>query len=113
MPPHPSILPKPVVMLHGESNITWKASEVRSLIIWENLYYAIIGKFSYGKPDIMELRKTIPGQCGIKSICTIGVLDTWHILIRLTSLEDYVQLLSTTIFYVKSRENYWKMRTLK
>ncbi|KAG5618380.1 hypothetical protein H5410_018204 [Solanum commersonii] len=75
-------------MLHGEPNITWKTSE-----------YAIIGKFSYGKPDIVELRKTIPGQCGIKSECTIGVLDSRHILIRLTSLEDYVQLLSAATFY--------------
>ncbi|KAH0664937.1 hypothetical protein KY285_026143 [Solanum tuberosum] len=107
------IPPKPVVMLHGEPNITWKASEVKSLIIQENLQYAIIGKFSYVKPDIMELRKTIQNQCGIKSECTIGVLDTRHILIRLTSLEDYVQLLSTAVFYVKAKEKYWQIRTLK
>ncbi|KAH0707961.1 hypothetical protein KY290_009561 [Solanum tuberosum] len=112
-PTHPMIPAKPVVMLHGEPNITWKASEVKALIRQENLQYAIIGKFSYGKPDIIELRRTIPGQCGIKSECTIGVLDTRHILIRLTSLEDYVHLLSTTTFYVKARENFWQMRTFK
>lgn len=57
----------------------------------ENLQYAIVGKFSYDKPDIKELRWNIPGQCGIKSECMIGVLDTRNILIRLTNLEDYVQ----------------------
>ncbi|KAG5611236.1 hypothetical protein H5410_022517 [Solanum commersonii] len=105
-PTHIMISAKPVVMLHGEPNITWKASEVKALIRQENLQYAIIEKFSYGKPDIIELRRTIPGQCGIKSECTIGVLDTRHILIRLTSLEDYVHPLSTIAFYVKARENF-------
>ncbi|WMV43302.1 hypothetical protein MTR67_036687 [Solanum verrucosum] len=100
-------------MLHGEPNITWKGSEVKALIIQENLQYAIIGKFSYGKPDITELRRTLPGQCGIKSECVIGVLDTRHILIRLTNLEDYVHLLSATAFYVKAKDNYWQMRTFK
>ncbi|WMV11230.1 hypothetical protein MTR67_004615 [Solanum verrucosum] len=90
--------PKPVNIVHGEPNITWKTSEVKSLIIQENLQYAIKGKFSYGKPDVQELRRTIPGQCGIKSECTIGVLDTRHVLIRLTTIEDYVQLLSSTAF---------------
>lgn len=61
----------------------------------------------------MELRRSIPGQCGIKSECTIGVLDARHILTRLTSLEDYVKVLSTSAMYVKARENYCQMRTLK
>ncbi|KAG5608464.1 hypothetical protein H5410_019745 [Solanum commersonii] len=61
---------KPVIMLHGEPSITWKASKVRSLIIKENLQYVIIGKFSYGKPDVTELRKTTPGQCSIKRNAT-------------------------------------------
>ncbi|KAH0638825.1 hypothetical protein KY285_035411 [Solanum tuberosum] len=112
-PSIPKVAPKPVVMLHGEPNITWKSSEVRSLIFQENLQYAIIGKFSYGKPAIKELRRTIPGQYGIKSACTIGVLNTRHVLIRLTTMEDYVNLLSTSAFYVKAKECYWHMRTLK
>lgn len=36
--------PKPVVMLRGEPSITWKSSKIKSLIIQENLKYAIIGK---------------------------------------------------------------------
>ncbi|XP_055801899.1 uncharacterized protein LOC129871059 [Solanum dulcamara] len=112
-PAVPNVPPKPVVILHGEPSITWKSSEIKLLIVKENLQYAIIGKFSYGKPDVQELRKTIPGQCGIKSECTIGVLDARHILIRLTTMEDYVNLLSTPAFYVKAKENYWQMRTLK
>ncbi|KAF3648802.1 hypothetical protein FXO37_19276 [Capsicum annuum] len=77
--------PKPVIMLHGEPSITRKSSEVKSLIIQENLQYEIIGKFSYGKPNVIELKK----------------------------LEDYVQLLSTTTYYIKAKDMYWQMRTLK
>ncbi|KAF3669946.1 hypothetical protein FXO37_08763 [Capsicum annuum] len=100
-------------MLHGEPNITWKISEVKALILKENLQYGIIGKFSYGKLYIKELKRNIPGQYGIKSECIIGVLDIMYALIRLTRLEDYVQLLSISALYVKAKVMYWKIRTLK
>ncbi|KAF3626726.1 hypothetical protein FXO38_29045 [Capsicum annuum] len=87
--------PKLVIVMHGEPSVTRKSSEVRSLIVQENLQYTIIGKFSYGKPDITELQKSIPTQYGIKSDYTIGVMYARLILIRLGGLEDYVQLLST------------------
>lgn len=51
--------PKPIVMMHGKPTITWKYSEVRSLIILENLHYAIVVKFSYRKPDVQALQKLI------------------------------------------------------
>ncbi|KAG5590811.1 hypothetical protein H5410_041325 [Solanum commersonii] len=96
-----NIPPKPVIIIHGEPSVTWKTSEIKTLIAQDNLQYTIIGKFSYGKPEIQELRKTLPGHCGIKSECTIGVLDTRHILIRLTTIEDYVRLISTAAYYIK------------
>ncbi|KAG5569031.1 hypothetical protein H5410_063952 [Solanum commersonii] len=83
------------------------------LIIKENLQYAITGNFFYGKTDIAELRKTIPSQCGIKGDCSIMVLDTRHILIRLTMMEASVHLLYSVTFYFKAKENYWQMHTLK
>ncbi|KAG5611591.1 hypothetical protein H5410_022872 [Solanum commersonii] len=100
-------------MIQGELNIIWKSSKVQSLIIQENLQYVIIRKFSYGKFEIRGLRKAIPKQHGIKCECVIGVLDSRHILIRLSLLEDYVQLQSTTWYYVKAKEMYWQMQTLK
>lgn len=78
-----------------------------------NLQYAIVGKFSYGKPEVNELRRATLSQCGIKGDCNIGVLDTKHILIRLKILEDYVTLLSTLAYYIKAKDKYWQMRTLK
>ncbi|KAF3655827.1 hypothetical protein FXO38_14505 [Capsicum annuum] len=104
---------KPVIVMHGEPSVTWKSSEVKNLIIQENLQYAIIGKFSYGKPDVNELRKVIPKQYVIKGECLIGVLDTRHILIRLNQLEDYIQMLSTSSYYIMAKDMSWRIRTLK
>ncbi|KAF3622347.1 hypothetical protein FXO38_31333 [Capsicum annuum] len=101
------ITPKPMVMMHGEPRITWKVSEVQSMVIQENLQYAIVGKFSYGKPVVNELRKMIPNQCGIKGDCMIGVLDERNILIKLNQLLDYVKLLSTIAYYIKANGRLW------
>lgn len=47
-------------MLHGETNIIWKTSEVKALTVKKNMQYAIVGKFSYGNPNINELWKEYP-----------------------------------------------------
>ncbi|KAH0705670.1 hypothetical protein KY289_010746 [Solanum tuberosum] len=83
------------------------------MIINENLEYAVIGKFSYGWPDIQALRKLIPKQCELKGECKIGLLSNRHVLIRATLLEDYVHLLSKPAFYINQRNCSFPMRTLK
>ncbi|KAK6784982.1 hypothetical protein RDI58_018437 [Solanum bulbocastanum] len=45
--------------------ITWTEDEVRRMIIIENLQYAVIGKFSYGWPEMDDLRIQIPKQCNV------------------------------------------------
>ncbi|WMV33419.1 hypothetical protein MTR67_026804 [Solanum verrucosum] len=64
-----------MVYLHSEPQIIGKSSEVQQMIIQENLHYAILGKFSYDKLDLHELRKVIPVQCEIKGPCNIGLLE--------------------------------------
>ncbi|WMV08728.1 hypothetical protein MTR67_002113 [Solanum verrucosum] len=83
------------------------------MIINENLEYAVIGKFSYGWPEIQELRKLIPKHCELKGECKIGLLSNRHVLIRATLLEDYVHLLSKPAFYINQRNCSFPMRTLK
>ncbi|WMV47178.1 hypothetical protein MTR67_040563 [Solanum verrucosum] len=83
------------------------------MIINENLEFAVIGKFSYGWPDIQELRKLIPKQCELKGECKIGLLSNKHIMIQATLLEDYVHLLSKPVFYITQRNWSFPMRTLK
>lgn len=79
----------------------------------EKFQFAIIGKFSHGKPDITGLRKVIPMQCAIKGACNIVVLDARYILIQLEILEDYVNMLSASIYYIKIKDMHQQMRMLK
>uniref|UniRef100_M1DSS2 Uncharacterized protein n=1 Tax=Solanum tuberosum TaxID=4113 RepID=M1DSS2_SOLTU len=53
---------KSVTYLHGETIVLWEQEEVDKMIINENLECAVIGKFSYGWPNIQDLRKLIPKQ---------------------------------------------------
>ncbi|WMV47050.1 hypothetical protein MTR67_040435 [Solanum verrucosum] len=83
------------------------------MIVNENLEYAVIGKFSYGWPEIQDLRKLISKQCELKGDCNIGLLSNRHVLIRATLLEDYVHLLSKPAFYITQNNWSFPMRTLK
>ncbi|OIS96088.1 hypothetical protein A4A49_10501 [Nicotiana attenuata] len=52
--------------------VRWKKSEVKQSIIQQGWHLAVLGKFSYGKPVIQELRKAIPIQCELKGSCSVG-----------------------------------------
>ncbi|KAK4733162.1 hypothetical protein R3W88_007423 [Solanum pinnatisectum] len=83
------------------------------MIINEDLQYAVIGKFSYGWPDILDMRKLIPKQCELKREVNIGLLTNKCVLIRESLLEDYVKLLSKPQFYITYNHWSYPMRTLK
>ncbi|KAG5601056.1 hypothetical protein H5410_032426 [Solanum commersonii] len=104
---------KLIVFLHGEPRVIWEEEEVEQMIIKENLEFVVVGKFSYGWPEIQELRKLIPNQCALKAECNVGVLSNKHILIKASCLEDYVNFLSKSTFYIAHRGWTYPMRTLK
>ncbi|WMV57128.1 hypothetical protein MTR67_050513 [Solanum verrucosum] len=107
------VLMKPVTIVEGIPRIKWTESEVERMNIKQNLEFAIIGKFSYGWPDLEFLRKAIPSQCGIKGECMVGLLRNRHILIRLSSMEDYINIISKGVYYITCSEGYsYLMRTL-
>lgn len=109
---NPSI--KPVSYLHGKPRIIWKQDEIKQIIINRNLEYVVVGKFSYyGWPVIQDFRKLIPMQCELKGECSIGLLRNKHVLIRAMQLEDYVNLLSKSTFYIMHQNASYPMRTLK
>lgn len=83
------------------------------MIIQENLQYAVVGKFFYGWPDLEEIRKTVPIQCEIKGDCKIGFLSDRHILIRLTTMEDYVHVMSKPAYFLHVKDGFYQMRPLK
>ncbi|KAG5600699.1 hypothetical protein H5410_032069 [Solanum commersonii] len=59
------------------------------MIIQEVLEFAVIEKFSYEWPELEEIRKIVPLQYEIKAEYKIGFLRDRHVLLRLTTMEDY------------------------
>ncbi|KAG5631197.1 hypothetical protein H5410_002914 [Solanum commersonii] len=91
----------------------WTEKEVKRMNILENLQYAIVGKFSYGWPELEELRMLIPKQCNIKGECKIGLLRNRHVLIRLGQQEDFISVMSKNIHYILAKDGYsYSMRPL-
>ncbi|KAF3639083.1 hypothetical protein FXO37_24110 [Capsicum annuum] len=102
---------KPLTYFHREPPVIWEEDKVSQMIVNEDLEFTVVGKFSYGWPDIQELRKLIPKQCELKGDVNIGLLCSSYVLLRASRMEDDVDLLSKPIFYINYR-NY-PMRTLK
>lgn len=94
---------KSITMLHGEQFIKWSETKVATMNNIKNLQHAIVDKFSYDWPDLKELRSMIPAQCNIKGDCQIYYFRNRHILIRLSSKKDFINLTSKDAFYIKSK----------
>ncbi|WMV24325.1 hypothetical protein MTR67_017710 [Solanum verrucosum] len=104
---------KSVSYTNGIPRIVWTEDEVDRMNTIENLQFAVIGKFSYGWPILEELRSLIPRQCNIKGDSKIGLLRNRHILIRLDQQEDFINLMSKSIYYILAKDRYsYPMRPL-
>ncbi|KAG5605343.1 hypothetical protein H5410_026835 [Solanum commersonii] len=79
---------------NGIPRISWIEEEVDKMNVIEGLQFAVIGKFSYGWPDLEDLRNQILKQCKIKGECKIGLLRHIHILMRFNLMEDFELLFS-------------------
>ncbi|KAH0714915.1 hypothetical protein KY284_007820 [Solanum tuberosum] len=113
-PTNPITIPvKEIIVTHGEPSVLWEEEEVNNMILQENLQYAIVGKFSYGWPELDEIRKIVPLQYDIKAKCNISFLRDRHILIRLTSMDKYVYVMSKSAYFLMANDGYYKIRTLK
>ncbi|KAG5602026.1 hypothetical protein H5410_033396 [Solanum commersonii] len=104
---------KNTIMPAVEPRIVWTEKEVDRMNIIENLQYAVVGKFSYGWPDLDELRIQISKQCNVKGDCKIELLRKRHILIRFTRDEDFINMMSKPTHYILSKDGYsYMMRPL-
>lgn len=96
----------------GIPRVVWTEEEVDRMNVIENLQYAVIGKFSYGWPDMEDLRIQIPKQLNVKGDCTIGLLRNRHILITFDLFEDSVSTMSN-VYYINAKDGYsYQMRPL-
>ncbi|XP_070005229.1 uncharacterized protein [Nicotiana sylvestris] len=102
---------KPVNMVHGEPTIEFLTEDVNAFTIEEGLHQAVILKFSYGKPDIQELRQLIPKQFDVKGYCNVRQLEYRHIFVRFDLFDDFVQVLSKTTGYVKAKGDEFFFRS--
>lgn len=111
-----SIAPIPqhqVVILQGQPMVSFTEAEVDRINMIEGLQHAVVCKFSYGWPEIAELRRIVPQQCGIKGDCKIGYLCDRHVLIRLSLWQDFVEFSSKGVYYVKDKYGQeYQLRTL-
>lgn len=93
-------------IVDGIPRIKWTKAEVKIMNIIENLEYVVIDKFSYEWPDLDTIRKAIPSQCAIKGDYSIGLFHNCHILIRLSLMEDFINLISKRAYYINCNEGY-------
>ncbi|KAF3645599.1 hypothetical protein FXO37_20878 [Capsicum annuum] len=93
-------------MVNGIPRVMWMEKEVERMNIIKEFQYVIIGKFSYGWPDLDDLRIQLPKQLSIKGDCKIGLLRNHHILMRFDQMEDFINVLSKKIYYINAKDGY-------
>lgn len=67
----------------------------------ENLQYALVAKFSYGRPDMIYLKKIFTRHFEIKRDRNFGLLDHPHVLVRLLNGEDFVEVYARAVSFIK------------
>lgn len=89
--------------------VTWIDDEIKIMSISKNLQYVVIGKFSYGWPNLDELRKTLSKQCNINEECQISLLRYRHILIRFELYEDFVTMMSKPSYHIVDKTRVYHL----
>ncbi|XP_059281156.1 uncharacterized protein LOC132034819 [Lycium ferocissimum] len=54
---------KPITYVNGIPRVKWTENEVARMNLLQNLQFAVVSKFSYGWPELEELRTIILAQC--------------------------------------------------
>nr|XP_018631014.1 uncharacterized protein LOC108947471 [Nicotiana tomentosiformis] len=72
----------PVKLVHGESTIVFSMEEFNQLTREEGVNQAVVVKFSYGKPELQEIRKNFPSQFDVQGRGNVGQLEYRHLLVR-------------------------------
>lgn len=61
---------------------------------------ALIGRFTYSRPS-MEVIRSFFMSLGSKGGCSVGLLDSNHILIRPTTEKDYIRLFTRRTWFIQ------------
>ncbi|XP_070010414.1 uncharacterized protein [Nicotiana sylvestris] len=101
----------PVRFEHGEPIVEFTTDEVKEFVMEEGLHQAVVIKFSYGKPELHDLRRIFPKQFDVKGSCNIGQLEFRHLLVRFDLYEDYVNFVSRSTGHINSKGDEFFFRT--
>ncbi|XP_060170339.1 uncharacterized protein LOC132601255 [Lycium barbarum] len=91
---------KPIEFNNGEATITFTMEEIAQYTVEEGLHQALVLKFSYGQPDMNELRKLLPKILGVKGKCLVRWLARRHVLIRFDRYEEFVLAATRFVNYL-------------
>ncbi|GJZ74270.1 zinc finger, CCHC-type containing protein [Tanacetum coccineum] len=65
-------------------------------------HYALVGKFSQGRPLMETIRKFLSSQ-GFKGTFTVGLMDPRHVLLNFKLEANFVKVFSQSIWYVEGK----------
>ncbi|WMV33541.1 hypothetical protein MTR67_026926 [Solanum verrucosum] len=102
---------KSIKYVHEEPTLQFTFKELDEFAIEQGLHQAIVMKFSYGAPEIQELRSILPKQFAIKGQCLTGLLATRHILIHCDQYDDFISILSHQSGYIQFNGEHYGYRT--
>ncbi|XP_071924868.1 uncharacterized protein [Coffea arabica] len=83
----------------GEPAILFSQAAVHSLA--SHYHFALVGKFSKGRPKLEEVRKFF-SALDLREKPTVGLLDSWHVLIQLHTEVDFHRVWFRRVWYVAS-----------
>nr|XP_027109270.1 uncharacterized protein LOC113729143 [Coffea arabica] len=79
---------KPAAQFKGEPAVMFSEEDIAKLAA--PFQFAVVGKFSHGRPNLDAIRKSFT-TIGFTSSFTVGLLNQRHILIRFCLEEDYLR----------------------
>lgn len=85
-------------MHRGEPAMVFTKEDIE--ILPASFKFALIGKFSHGRPSIPEIHKVFD-SIGLRAAFTFGLLDHKHILMRFNHEDNYQRIWLREQWYLK------------
>ncbi|KAF3665032.1 hypothetical protein FXO38_09813, partial [Capsicum annuum] len=86
-------------LVEYKNGVTWIEEEAQKINVIEDLQFVVIGKFSYGCPELEDLRIQISKQCKVKGDCKISLLRNRHILMRVNLMRFHEHDVQKCVLY--------------
>lgn len=99
--------------MNGQPLVKFTDAEVDRMNVIEGLQYVVVGKFAYEWPELLEIRRIVPSQYGIKGECNITSLEIDIFLFDSHLWQDFIDFMSKGTYYAKDKAGYkYQLRPL-